>query len=111
MLSIIPSELFRWILVGVGFVVSAIFMVKSAHTITSRSEDKRASSFVLPLMLFAQFSLALVFKMVFFKFVVLKQGPGSGGGDTGGEEPKEPAPGPAPTGSPDGGNGTMMAFF
>lgn len=104
--------MFRWILLAIAFAISAVFMVRAAHGITSRSEDKRASSFVLPMMLLAQLALAIVFKLVFFKFVVLHHGPPSGGDD---DVPVAPPPKPTPTQPPGngttGGNDTMLFAF
>lgn len=110
-LSIVPSEMFRWVLVVIGFGISGAFMFRSMRGITGRSEDKRASSFVLPLMIFAQFCLAVVFKMVFFKFVVLRS-PGTGGGGGGDDDGALPGPNPLPTEpSRDDGNDTTNETF
>jgi hypothetical protein len=105
--------MFRWALVIFAFVLSAVFMLRAAHGITSRSEDKRASSFILPTMLLAQAALALVMKVVFFKFVVLHH-PGGGEGAPH-EDPDVPEPPPAPPsptpGNGTGGNDTFLAAY
>ncbi|KAI8999910.1 hypothetical protein DFJ74DRAFT_698018 [Hyaloraphidium curvatum] len=101
-LSIIPSETFRWVLIVLAFVFSAAFMLRNAHAITSRSEDKRATTFVLSFIALAQFSLAVLFKVVFFRFVVLHSGAPPDDG-----QPDEPAPSPPPA----PGNDTNSTFL
>jgi len=82
-LCVIPSDIFRWILVCVAFGISAYFLSKNMYAIVSSAED-RTSRFILPALWGAHAVLALLLKFSFYSYKISEAGD-SGKGDGGTE--------------------------
>ncbi|KAL2918096.1 hypothetical protein HK105_202510 [Polyrhizophydium stewartii] len=70
LLCIIQSDLFRWILVLAAFALSAFFHVRSIHPLAAQSSNSQATSLIFIVVLIAQASLALLFKIQFFQHTI-----------------------------------------
>ncbi|KAJ3410899.1 hypothetical protein HDV05_003030 [Chytridiales sp. JEL 0842] len=95
LLCIIPSELSRWILIGIAFGVSTFFMVQNIQPHLTRSSNKAALTVILSVLVTAHAGLALLFRFGFFRFVYDVSTPP--GGNNGLPSKSEPAGGPTPT--------------
>ncbi|KND00148.1 uncharacterized protein SPPG_04489 [Spizellomyces punctatus DAOM BR117] len=70
LLCIIPSEIVRWVLVAVAFASSVLFKIRTVRPIITQTNDKRASTLVLSIIVLCHGALVLLFKFVFFRFVI-----------------------------------------
>lgn len=68
-LCVLPFNLFRWAVVGVGFVSSGFFIMRSVNQIVSRSNGSIHKA-IIPILLFAHALLVVMFKFKFFSYAV-----------------------------------------
>ncbi|VDB87106.1 unnamed protein product [Peniophora sp. CBMAI 1063] len=70
-LCIIPSAIVRWVLVGIAFGLSGYFLVANVYPILASSDHKYARALIV-LVAVLHAALALVFKVEFFAYYVVK---------------------------------------
>ncbi|KAG0253844.1 hypothetical protein BG011_006131 [Mortierella polycephala] len=66
-LSVIPIELARWILLGIGAGLSGVFLIRNMYPVVSRAEAQIAKIILILVVIFHG-ALALVLKYKFFAF-------------------------------------------
>ncbi|KAG0233411.1 hypothetical protein BGW42_007496 [Actinomortierella wolfii] len=73
-LSVLPFELARWILVGIGGGLSGVFLIRNMYPVLSRAEAQ-TSKIILILVIIFHAALAVLLKFKFFNYTILDNPP------------------------------------
>ncbi|KAF9166369.1 hypothetical protein DFQ26_008053 [Actinomortierella ambigua] len=73
-LSVLPFELARWILVGIGGGLSGVFLIRNMYPVLSRAEAQ-TSKIILILVIIFHGALAVLLKFKFFNYTILDTPP------------------------------------
>ncbi|ORZ06983.1 hypothetical protein BCR41DRAFT_378732 [Lobosporangium transversale] len=98
-LSVIPIELARWILLGIGAGLSGVFLIRNMYPVLSRAEAQIAK-IILILVIIFHGVLALLLKYRFFAYNVSIAPPGTPAPEPSPSPLPSPLPSPSPTPSP-----------
>ncbi|KAI0049508.1 Yip1-domain-containing protein [Auriscalpium vulgare] len=71
-LCIIPIRLVRWILTGVAFGLSGYFLVRNVYPVLA-SADQKAVRLLIVIVAALHAALALVFKVMFFSYYIIRE--------------------------------------
>jgi len=72
LLCVIPVPLVRWILSGIGFLISGYFLCANVYPILASADSRVARLFIVPIVAFHA-GVALTFKIMFFSYYVVKE--------------------------------------
>ncbi|KAI9595663.1 hypothetical protein BDF19DRAFT_61284 [Syncephalis fuscata] len=93
-LSVLPYNSLRWVLVLIGFAISGYFIFQNVRQVLMRSQHQRTQALLL-IVLAAHAILALLFKTQFFSYSI--EWPEATPGPAPAPAPETPPPNPTPT--------------